>query len=143
MMRKTRVIRFTPLMLLPMILFGIAATGCDVLTGEQQYGEEFELPFGNRALVSNDALIRFVDVVGDSRCPIGVECFWEGDAEVLLELKRSGYTPKQFTLHTYREMTTDTVVDGVRVRLLRLDPYPVYQVPTDKKDYVATVLLDR
>lgn len=141
--KTNRTKRITPLMLLPMIFLAVVATGCDVLTGEQQYGEEFRLPVGNRALVSNDALIRFVEVVGESRCPTGAVCVWEGDAEVLLELKRTGFEPKRFTLHTNESMTNDTVVDGVSVRMLRLDPYPVVGEKSDPKAYVATLLLDR
>ena len=130
-------------LLLGLIIVGISATGCDVLTGEQKYGEEFRLPVDNRVLVSNDALVTFVEVIGDSRCPKGAVCVWEGDALALFEVKRSGFSPKRFVLHTNDGMTRDTVIDGLSIELVALDPYPEEGRAQRPTEYVATMRLDR
>lgn len=127
------------LALLP--LLAVMSLGCDILTSEVGYGDEFELEKGSRALVGNEALVTFVRVETDSRCPERVTCLWEGDAAVLLELKRSGMSPKRFVLHTNERFTRDTVVDGITVELLRLDPYPEESLPIPQDDYRATLRL--
>lgn len=122
---------------------GFFSVGCDVLTSEFHYGEEFQLPAEKRALVGNEALITFVEVVGDSRCPRPVECVWAGNAEVLFELKRSGYEPKRFSLNTHHQFTRDTTIDGIHISLLNLDPYPESVDPIDPDLYVATITLEK
>lgn len=129
------------LLLLPVLAF--VGIGCDILTSEVGYGDEFELEHGKRALVGNDALVTFVRVVTDSRCPASVTCVWEGDAEVLLELKRSGMTPKRFSLHTHESFANDTVIDGISVELMSVDPYPQDTRPIPQEDYSVTLRLTK
>ena len=65
-------VRLAMLMMIPVL--ALAGTGCDVLTGEYRYGDEFQLQKGKRALVGNDALITFVRIEQDSRCPEPTVC---------------------------------------------------------------------
>ena len=119
----------------------LAGAGCDVLTGEYRYGDEFQLEKGKRAIVGNDALITFVRIVQDSRCPEPAVCVWAGDAEAQLELKRSGMAPKRFSLHTHAGFTQDTVIDGITVELLAVDPYPQEGEVIQPDDYRVTLRL--
>jgi hypothetical protein len=50
-------------------------------------GEEFSLIPGQSASIMGEPLaIRFLEVVNDSRCPIGVICVWEGQVTCLVEI---------------------------------------------------------
>jgi hypothetical protein len=48
---------------------------------------QVELRQGEIATAEDGSLsLRFLEVVADSRCPIGAQCIWAGNAEVALEL---------------------------------------------------------
>ena len=54
-------------------------------------GEEFSLKSGQVAVISDENLkIEFVEVTGDSRCPKGVTCIWEGRVSCLAEITYRG-----------------------------------------------------
>lgn len=73
--------------------------------------------------------IRFAEVVGDSRCPRGVQCVWAGDAAIRLAL--SGLTAGEVVLHAPTETVGPRAATaGVyRIELLSVTPTPVYQEP--------------
>jgi len=49
----------------------------------------FWLPIGEEALIeSEDLYIGFEEVIEDSRCPLNVECIWEGQASYAVRLTR-------------------------------------------------------
>lgn len=104
--------------------------------------QKFELPVGDTAYLSSASLtIIFTGVSEDSRCPIGVDCFWEGDGAVDLTLSKPGYSTQNVTLHT--TLTPQSVTyGGYTISLQGLDPYPVYPNPIDPDDYVATLLVN-
>jgi hypothetical protein len=74
--------------------------------------------------IENDFKIQFDSVVNDSRCPIGSECKWAGDAEVKFELL-IGENHHQFSLNTNSRHQTDTIIiNQIKFKLVALDPYP-------------------
>jgi hypothetical protein len=107
-------------------------------------GEEFVLAHGQTAVLRGGELaLRFVRVVKDSRCPEGVECFWEGDAEVEIEARSAtGAGSTALLLHTAAGAGRDqeAAVDGFRVRLTALAPNPRAGVPTPAT-YRATLVV--
>lgn len=76
--------------------------------------------------------VTFVALVADSRCPIGVTCVWEGDAEVRVraEIEGTEGTGTDLTLHTTLEPRT-AVVGSKVLELVDVLPHPVYETPTD------------
>lgn len=123
----------------------VFAYGCEqVLTNEYPYGEEITLAPEQRALVGGESLIRVLGVE-DGRCPIPVNCFWEGNAKVDLELRISGYAPVRFALNTYgyREFIRDTTINGVKIELLDVSPYPRHEQPTPQSDYRVQLRVSR
>jgi hypothetical protein len=101
-------------------------------------GVPFDLGVGEGATVNGEGLtVTFNGVGEDSRCPIDVQCEWEGDAEVDVTLSRSGSTPLNTVLHT--TLTPQSVsYNGYTVTLNDLDPDPVSTGTIDPDDYVAT-----
>lgn len=108
-----------------------------------QLGESFELAFDETSnCVCGDLSVTFADVVGESRCPIGAVCVWQGQAEVKINLKHEG------NLHVFslisqagnRELARDTIGNLV-VELLDVKPYPILDQPVDEDDYRIELII--
>ena len=134
------------------ILVGFLAVGCanDGTLGVRDdaprvdrtvdAGRTFTIEVGEVVLVEGTHVIVFFEgVLEDSRCPTGVDCPWEGNAAVGLEvsLDNAELAPQPIVLNTTLE-PRDTDKFGVTIRLEGLDPYPAdSQPPIDPASYVA------
>jgi hypothetical protein len=64
-------------------LFLLLSCETDVIEPKAVGGDPFSLRHGETAVVHpSGALIRFDELLGDSRCPLYLECFWEGRADL-------------------------------------------------------------
>lgn len=63
-------------------------------------------------------------VINDSRCPKGVMCIWEGNAEVKFRYEKLNQDPIFFNLNTHLNFTRDTIIDRYKISLISLNPYP-------------------
>jgi hypothetical protein len=89
-------------------------------------GREFTLAVGETANIrGTELLVHFVGVGEDSRCPVDVQCPWQGDAEVRLELssRNAEFAPQSRTLHSGVE-PHETSFMGVTIRLVDVRPDP-------------------
>lgn len=130
------------LLMLPVV--ALLFYGCDdILTNQHPYGDDFVLQHGQRALVGGETLVRFIGIAEDSRCPSDVECVWEGNARADLEMRVSGYDPVRFSLNTHTGFTNDTVINGVRIQLLDVMPYPKSTVSIDPKAYSVRLVVTK
>jgi len=77
-------------------------------------------------------------ILNDSRCPSGVVCVWEGDAQVGFSIKKADEI-KLFRLHTQRNFQRDTTINGFKISLESLTPYPADGSAIDQKDYSAEI----
>jgi hypothetical protein len=113
--------------------------------------QPFQLKVGESInLIPDNLKIGFNNVLSDSRCPVGVVCFWEGEADIniwLLKnrtdtihsiLKIRGYVGIQDSI---RHKYIDTV--GYRITLMQLDPYPHHPIPNDFSIYKAALNVSR
>lgn len=91
----------------------------------------------------NQMYICLDSVLNDSRCPTGVECFWEGNALVRFKFERFNEKPVLFNLNTHRGFTTDTIVDGYKFTLIGLRPYPSIKHRIEQKDYKAEIIVNK
>ena len=98
---------------------------------------------GEAALKAEGLVLRFLSLVGDSRCPEGVTCVWAGDAEIRIGLRRAGGRSITFTLHTGRAQQQEAAYGGYVVRLVGLSPRPKAGRPVRARDYVATFAVSR
>ena len=89
---------------------------------------------------SNTISVRFDSMAEDSRCPLHVECFWQGNAKAMLTCV-SGTGHAEFGLNTYSGFPRDTTVFGRDVTLIDVMPYPVWQVPISKEDYSVKLVV--
>ena len=81
----------------------------------------------SKAAVNTSAYICFDSVVSESRCPIGVVCFWAGYVMIKTSFHENGNT------HSFRMMipyinglgaVNDTTINGYRIVFKDLTPYP-------------------
>ncbi len=102
--------------------------------------EEFVLPVGGSKILNAQRIeVGFESVPGDSRCPQDVVCAWAGSAAIRLWAR-----PFKTVERTRFELVTNggnaeadraRVIDGRRITLISLDPYPVSTSPTLPSSY--------
>lgn len=71
-----------------------------------------------------DFRLQIDSVLNDSRCPVGVVCVWAGNAQVRLDLIVEGNYHYQFSLNTNSSFQQDTLIRGIKYKLLNVLPYP-------------------
>jgi hypothetical protein len=82
------------------------------------------------SLTGSELVFRFDSVINDSRCPIGLECFWQGNASIHLT-----FPERIDTLDTiFKQVLT---YGNYKILFIDLLPYPIWQQPIDKNSYRA------
>ena len=107
---------------------------------------EFDRPFEIKAaeLVAIQGFrITFEGVSEDSRCPIGVQCVWAGDAAATFTLEKPPAAAEQRTLHTNGRFERQADYDDFAIRLEDVRPYPREGVAVAAGDYRATLVVTR
>jgi hypothetical protein len=105
----------------------ITIVSCDKPVENVQYTSPFiELYHcADTSINGNSIRICFDSMVRDSRCPLNVNCVWQGEATIKLSLEVNGrkQTFQLSTLNTpaYRN---DTTIAGCKIKLLSVTPYP-------------------
>ena len=106
-------------------------------------GQEFTLAVGQVASVEGASLrLALRAVRNDSRCPVDVQCVWEGDATVFLDVAGSSATAA-YELHTSGRFPRQASHGPYRITLVRLDPVPHAGSPPAAGDYRATLVVVR
>ena len=82
-------------------------------------------------------------VLNDSRCPTGVMCIWEGNAEVRFRFEKLNENPIFFNLNTHLSSTKDTIIDNHKISLIGLDPYPAIGVRYSQMLYKAQLIINK
>jgi hypothetical protein len=87
--------------------------------------------------------VSLISVSNESRCPTGVQCVWQGDAEVKLGVSSDTLDlTAPITLHTGIEPRS-AEARGYIIRLDSLKPYPNANTPIQQSDYRAFVSVTR
>ncbi|MES1263172.1 MAG: hypothetical protein ABUL69_02370 [Peristeroidobacter soli] len=94
---------------------------------------EVTLAMGERVLLDKNTVVKLVNVVEDSRCPVDTTCIWAGEVKILLEGSMKDRKP------TYLREGGSTLVDNYQVTLVRVEPQPVSTAKIAPKDYRATL----
>ncbi len=83
--------------------------------------------------------ISFDSLASDSRCPIGAQCKWAGDAELIFTFS-AGSKQVEISLHSYLS-PGDTTVLGYNIELIDVNPYPHIGSTYVPYDYSATIYI--
>lgn len=75
--------------------------------------------------------ICFTKLITESRCPTGAVCIWQGYAQCEFSINLNGQK-KNFKLATIKNLllNTDTVINGYKVSLINVLPYPDLKQPS-------------
>jgi hypothetical protein len=120
----------------------VSLTGCvgNSPASPSPVDREIVLAPGEAAAIARGLSIRFIGVLGDSRCPADAMCVLGGDATVRIEIHAGAQAAKR-DLHTGNMQPV--TYDGLRVELVQLDPYPFSARPIQPEDYRATLRITR
>lgn len=67
--------------------------------------------------------VKFISVVEDSRCPVGTNCVWAGNAKVKIHIGKTRGETKEFELNTNLDPKT-VVYKGYQIKIVSLSPRP-------------------
>ena len=119
----------------------ILLIGCTASTAkiEAKLGQEFSLCIGATANITGENIsLKFLELIGDSRCPKNVTCVWRGEARCMLEISKPNVTSSASQL----EITTfglsgqpATVMYEAYKIAFRVEPYPEAGKSIAKSDY--------
>jgi hypothetical protein len=120
------------------IVFGCAQ---QTKTREVKMNEEFTLGINGQVFIKTENLtVEFVSVLEDSRCPVGVDCLWEGNAKIRIKVSKADEESTAFELNTHLE-PTNISFRNYKIYLVRIEPEPKADISAKTENYSATLLL--
>jgi hypothetical protein len=98
-------------------------------------GEPFTLSPGQSASIAGEGLaVRFVQVIGDSRCPRGATCIWAGEVSCQLEITYEDATNTKVLVQP--GLSPPAQADFANYNIaFDVQPYPEVGKRIDKGDY--------
>lgn len=113
-------------------------------TEEAVLERDFKIKYGQELTVKGqDLKVKFDSLLEDSRCPSDVKCVWEGDAKILISVRRANAEASNMELHTNQRFTQAEKYQRYVIKLVALSPYPRTSVKQEQSDYVATLLIKK
>ena len=101
-------------------------------------GEEFTLALGESVgIEQKSVVVKFEQVIEDSRCPMNARCIWEGNARIAI--RASDSVDARYELNTSTRFPTREKITDFFIELRRLEPDRLAGAPT--KGYVATLFV--
>ncbi|MCK9486181.1 MAG: hypothetical protein M0R73_05675 [Dehalococcoidia bacterium] len=99
------------------------------------WGQALVIDFGSEVTLPDGAVLGFVEVVEDSRCPADAMCAWQGRAVLAFTLDGERFEVE------YLGEEQRVEVAGVRIPLRDVQPYPLASQPADAEDYEVTLVV--
>jgi len=100
-----------------------------------------ELRF-DETVSQGELLLRLLEL-NDSRCPLGVQCVWEGQVAATVEVSRDEFAPRVVELVLRSGLDAGAkAVAGHQLRLLNVEPYPREGVTPERREYFATLEIE-
>lgn len=97
-----------------------------------------KLPMGEAVQFEN-ATVKFIKVLEDSRCPKNVTCVWAGRAMLLVEVTENGKDTKEMELmFDGKKLNVLCASEGYMLKGMSLSPYPTSET-IGKMEYVLLI----
>jgi hypothetical protein len=96
----------------------------------------------NQLYYSNDGNSAFIiHEIGDSRCPEGVVCIWQGE----VTLKGEWIENKRKSAIELHSVLTDQqkIPDGITIQIIDAKPYPKFGTETKPDEKIVTLLIQK
>ena len=115
--------------------------GCTSVPTISELPATVTIKFGHDIqLVDPDVIIRFAEVIQDSRCPVDVVCVQAGSATLRLSIIEPDHDLFTVIVETGQPPVTS---QGLTFRLISVDPEPHQGEFLDPKNYSATVEISK
>lgn len=129
--------------IVPDLLIIVFVSNCSDTIYQPLLTDEFDLNVGEqKLLIEENLIIGFKEVISDSRCPTGLQCYWAGNGKISLWLYKQSYDTLFFDLNTYLE-PQEADYSVYTIHLVELNPYPSQDVPIDFSGYKVTLLVSK
>ena len=108
-------------------------------------GTPFNVHAGEQATIASERLtLRFAQLIGDSRCPVGMLCLIAGQVDVAIHAEHPPDNATDFTLSSYNAPSTHATYSGFDIQLVDALPRPeAGRPPTDASDYCVQLTVVR
>jgi hypothetical protein len=108
---------------------------------EIKLNQEFKLRYQEQAIIrSEELIIKFLALLEDSRCPVNVDCIWEGNGKIQIGVKKNSGEFKTFVLNTNLE-PLEIMFENYKIKIVSLDPKPKSEAKNKAESYIATFLI--
>ena len=125
-----------------MIMLFVVSGFAQTKSKNVKLSKEFALTASQRATVtSNKITVEFVKVLEDSRCPVGVDCVWAGNAKLEVRISK-GKISKTFEMNTALDPKTITF-QGYKIELVNLNPAPTPDTDVTQRKYTASFIVKK
>jgi len=126
-------------------LFFLIINGCadnPVSIDNVSLNSDFKIKYGQSVYIPDENLfIAFQDVVEESRCPEGMECFWQGTAKIKLFIRQGNDTMTD-TVETYLPQSIvkiGQINNSYLFDVKDVEPYPQQNLKVDVHNYILTL----
>jgi hypothetical protein len=110
-------------------------------SAEAQVNRQVKVRINQQKIVTGRLAIKVVSVE-DSRCPIGTQCIWAGNAKVRIRVTNARGAAQTFDLNTNLQPKT-VIFSGYEIRLTNVNPRPANNVRINRNAYTATFSVTR
>lgn len=122
----------------------LLSVGCNKELTGIEFGQEFQLDYNQKATITDEQTgesieVKFEDLIVDSRCPIGVQCMWEGAVTIELLINKTNKIQVTHSAGSLNDTIRLTDNGNYNIALIEVDPYPMWNQITNKRDYFATL----
>jgi hypothetical protein len=132
------IVLITALTIVPNAL-GVTSSGKNVIL------DQFSLKVNQTASEPANINVKFLNVTGDSRCPSGVTCIWQGDVTTVVNIMKNNQDMGNFNLINGLgdKNTTAQIAGGYFLQLVKVEPYPSNGTHIPLSNYTATFALSQ
>jgi hypothetical protein len=126
--------------LLPLVVV-VLVVACHRVTdlSEPGLGAKFTVKFGQQVLIRSEGLtVKLDSVTEDSRCPTNAECFWSGNARIVLQVDGNA----NMALNT-NSGPKEAIFRNYQFKLVDLKPYPEMPGQIKLNDYAAELIVTK
>ena len=107
--------------------------------------DQFSLKVNQTASEPANISVKFLNVTGDSRCPSGVTCIWQGDVTAVVNIMKNNQDLGNFNLINGLgdKNATAQISSNYFLQLVKVEPYPSNGTHVPLSNYNATFVLSQ
>ncbi|MGI0007036.1 MAG: hypothetical protein ACREAR_03445 [Nitrosotalea sp.] len=114
-------------------------------TNSSQKIIQFQLKVNQTASEPDDISVKFLNVTGDSRCPSGVTCIWQGKSTIIVNVIKNNKNlgNSSLTSGLGNNNATITIPGGYLLQVIQVEPYPASGMSIPISDYAVTFAISK